>query len=148
MENKIELLVVDTTDLGLVRRTTLVPNQSSHHYIPVIGEPSPFGPDQQNYVDNPWIVWKHNQPNYNEINEGSASLLREALIDLIKRGPVYIGDVLQHIPYEMEGDNGKVALGWVIHMYFNLGNKTWEEVHAVGQARIDHPDHRKQSNQE
>jgi hypothetical protein len=85
------------------------------HYTPAVGEPSPFGPDVKLMKDNPWVIWKRNQPGYNEEREGSPTLLREALITQLKaekpRVMVQRGNYSPY-PSTPTGDVALAALLW------------------------------------
>lgn len=107
------------------------------HYIPHEDEPSPFGPDQKNHVDNPWIVWYRNTFEFNPEN-GDVVSLRAGLKERLKNEKSRPLAEIEAVPYKPLTSDGKVALGWVIHMFYNLGRTSWEEIHAAGQARADY----------
>jgi hypothetical protein len=101
-------------------------------YTPAVDEPSPFGPDQENYKDNPWLLWKRKQPGYDERVHGSATLLREALIEQIKsEKPRTMMERGQSTPV-MSTTDGEVSLAMVLWMKDAVGPATSiEEVHRV-----------------
>lgn len=122
-----------TTELPAVKSVQV----KGGHYIPHDNEPSPFGPDQKNHVDNPWIIWYRNTLGSDSEN-GDAVSLRAALKERLENEKLRPLAEIQAVPYSPLTSDSKVALGWVIHMFYNFGNKSWEEVHAIGQARADY----------
>lgn len=104
-------------------------------YIPQRDEPSPFGPDQENHVDNPWLVWKNQQEGYDAQHQGSSVLLREALITQLKTERYRSQVDRDVVPAELQTSTGKLSLGWVIHIHYSY-RMDWEETHQFGMQKI------------
>lgn len=105
-------------------------------YIPQPDEPSPFGPDQENYVDNPWLVWKNQQEGYDAQHQGSSVLLREALITQLKTEHYRSQVDRESVPAELQTSSGKLSLGWVIHIRYTY-RMEWEQAHNFGMQKIN-----------
>lgn len=112
-----------------------IPEAIQSHYIPAPDEPSPFGPDQENYVDNPWIVWKNQQEGYDAQHQGSTTLLREALIEQLKAERYRSQVDRESVPFELQTSSGKLSLGYVIHIRYSHPME-WEEAHNYGMSKI------------
>ena len=109
------------------------------HYTPTVDEPSPFGPDQLNYKDNPWIIWKRNRPGYDEQQEGSASLVREALIEQLKAEKPRTQMERGQWPPELSTSDGEVSLAAVLWLKDTMGpTMPIEEVHARLAGKLAH----------
>lgn len=104
-------------------------------YIPHPDEPSPFGPDREGYVDNAWIVWRYRRPDYHASRDGSAPLLREALLEELRDERYRSQADRELVPFELLTSDGKLSLGYVIHMRYSR-QMGWEEAHAFGLNKI------------
>lgn len=105
------------------------------HYKPQKGEPSPFG-DKPDGVDyHPWVAWRRDH--YSTPVGVKGDEHRRALVDVLTNEPWRPLNSLSLVNCERER-NGHLTLGWVICMYYNFGNKSWEEIHQVGVSRINY----------
>lgn len=91
------------------------------YYTPAVDEPSPFGPDQLNYKDNPWVIWKRNRPGYDEQREGSATLVREALMEQLKAEKSRTQMELGQWPPNLSTPDGELSLAAVIWFKDTMG---------------------------
>ena len=105
-------------------------------YCPKQDEPSPFGPEVVNLVDNPWVVWKRGQEGYDERAEGSPTELRETL--MLRLSHEHIAQVelqdIQEPPLTVNGGR-HLSLAWVI--YYNAATGfNFERCHRFGLEKM------------
>lgn len=127
--------VIDTEDRLVMGNTMQSTLADPGRYIPDKDEPSPFGPDQENYVDNPWITWKYQQPGYYAVRDGSAVLLRQELIVQLKAEKYRSQAEREDVPADIQTSSGHLSLGYVIHIRYSHPME-WEEAHNYGQHKI------------
>ena len=116
--------------------SSITPGVKPPLYVPHPDEPSPFGPDQENYVDNPWVVWKNDQEGYDAQHQGSSVLLRKALIEQLKAERYRSQVDRESVSFEMLTGSGKLSLGYVIHIRYSR-RMEWEEAHRFGLQKIE-----------
>jgi hypothetical protein len=105
------------------------------HYRPTKGEPSPFGSAPIG-CEHPWTAWRRNHFSTPLGMKGDE--LRKKLVAVLENEPFRtLADINTLLECEMEDGHGHLTLGWVICMYYNLGSKSWEEIHQVGVNRIN-----------
>jgi hypothetical protein len=108
-----------------------------NHYIPQVDEPSPFGA----LIPNAWLDW-HRAGNKSQIelkgvNFGGSHVifLEEVAKSLLYETP-RTSEQVGGEPSLMT-DKGELSMAWVIWAYYAVAkDSTWEQMHAVGKARI------------
>lgn len=106
------------------------------NYVPRPDEPSPFGPDIQMAVDNPWIVWKRNQEGYDERVEGSPIVLREMLKERLDKERFTDAEAFELNTPDLLTTNGRhLSLAWVMYYKARTGFN-WERVHRFGLEKM------------
>jgi hypothetical protein len=128
--------VIDTEDRLVMGNTMQSTLADLGHYIPDKDEPSPFGHDQRGYVDNPWVVWKRKQPGGEGPDVGSATVQRVFLLERLGYGKYRSQADRECVPFEIQTSDGKLSLGYVIHMRYSR-NMSWDEAHTYGLSKIE-----------
>ena len=128
--------VIDTEDRLVMGNTMQSTLADPGRYIPDKDEPSPFGADQKNYVDNPWVVWKRNQPGGEGPGVGSATMQRLYLLERLAYERYRSHVDRECVPFDMQTSDGKLSLGYVIHMRYSR-NMSWDEAHTYGLSKIE-----------